>query len=130
MKRIITLIVLVLVVTPVLAQAPMIATSEQQQRIKPLVEAETKAREALNAKIATLPQAKAYKEAEEALKRAGDALNKAAETLPENGAWKLASAHTLDEAYKILAEQRLSSREYRPELDKQGQLVFAKIAKQ
>jgi hypothetical protein len=126
----IILLALVLVVTPALAQAPLIATSEQQQRIKPLVDAETKARTALNAKIATLPEAKAYKDAEEALKKAGDALNKVAEALPENAAWKSASAKTLDEAYKILAEQRLSSREYRPELDQGGQLVFAKIAKQ
>lgn len=103
--------------------APMIAKPEDQAVIKPLVVAEKKAREELNAKVAALPEA-------EALKKAQDALNKAVEALPENKAWKEAGAKTLDTAYKLLAKYQLSSREYRPELNDKGDLVFSPIPKQ
>lgn len=124
-------VTLLVLATAVLAQSPttpVIASPNDQARIKPLVQAETEARKALNAKIATLPESKAYKDAEEALKKAGDALNKAAESLPENAAWKSAGAKVLDEAYRIQAAHSLSSREYRPELNDKGDLVFARIA--
>lgn len=114
--------------TVALAQTtPMIAKPEDQAVIKPLVEAEKKARANLNAKIATLPESKAYQEAEKALKEAGDKLNAAAEKLPENQAWKEAGAKTLDAAYKLQAKYQLSSREYRPELNDKGDLQFAKL---
>jgi len=129
---------------------------EEQTRMKPLIEAETKAREALNAKIATMPEAKAFQSAQDELKKATDAfnlsvdkldtpeakalraardsfqkaleaLNRSAEKLPENSAWKEAGAKSLDLAYQIMAEHKLSSREYKPELNAQGDLVFAKV---
>lgn len=100
---------------------------EEQLKVKPLIAAETKAREVLNTKIAALPEAKAYREAEEALKKAGEVLNAAADKLPETSAWRLASAQTLDEVYRIMAAHSLSSREFKPELDPKGDLVFTKI---
>lgn len=114
--------------TAATTQAPMVAKAEDQAVIKPLVDAEKKAREALNAKIATLPESKRYQEAEKALKDAAERLNAAAEKLPENKAWKDAGAKTLDTAYRLQAKYQLSSREYRPELDDKGDLVFAKFA--
>lgn len=114
--------------TAAMTQAPMIAKIEDQAVIKPLVDAEKKAREALNGKIATLPESKRYQEAEKALKDAAERLNAAAEKLPENKAWKDAGAKTLDMAYRLQAKYQLSSREYRPELDDKGDLVFAKFA--
>lgn len=114
--------------TVALAQTtPMVAKPEDQQIIKPLVEAEKKARENLNAKIATLPESKAYQDAEKALKEAGEKLNAAAEKLPENAVWKEAGAKTLDTAYRLQAKYQLSSREYRPELNDKGDLQFAKF---
>lgn len=103
------------------------APPAEQARIKPLVEAETKAREALLAKTSTLPESAKVKAAKEAYDKALTELNAAAEKLPEHDAWKQAGAKALDEAYRILAEQKLSSREYRPELNQAGQLVFTKI---
>lgn len=131
MKRIVqsTLFILALFSTiwwTAIAQGPPVAKPDENARIKPLVTAETQAREALNAKIATLPEAKAYKDAEDALKRAAEALNKAAGQLPEDQAWKQAQARVLDEAYRIQAAHGLSSREYRPELNDKGELVFAR----
>lgn len=106
---------------------PSIANPADQARIKPLVEAETKAREALLAKTATLPESTAVKAAKEAYDKALANLNAAAEKLPEHQAWKESGARALDEAYRILAENKLSSREYRPELNAKGELVFIKI---
>jgi hypothetical protein len=130
MKRItifFSIIVLSVAATVVAQNAINAATTAEQARIKPLIAAETKARETLNTKIATLPEAKAYNEARDALNKAAEALNKAAEGLPENAAWKEASAKVLDEAYKIQATHGLSSREFKPELDAKGDLVFTKL---
>lgn len=107
---------------------PSVAPPADQARIKPLVEAETKAREALLAKTATLPESAAVKAAKEAYDKALANLNTAAEKLPEHSTWKNAGAAALDEAYRILAANKLSSREYRPELNPKGELVFTKIA--
>jgi hypothetical protein len=108
-------------------QTPQVATAAEQARIKPLVAAETKAREALLAKAATLPESTALKAAKEAYDKALDDLNKATEKLPEHTAWKEAGARALDEAYRIQADHKLSSREHKPELDPKGDLVFVKI---
>jgi len=121
-------VVVVLVVTGVAAaQTPVSAKPEENARLKPLVAAETKFREALNAKIATLPEAKAVNDAKEAYNKALEALNKAAENLPENAAWREAGAKVLDEAYRIQAAHNLSSREFKPELNSAGDLVFSKM---
>jgi len=122
-KRILLLLPLLLTISA----SAQTAKPEEQSRIKPLIAAETKAREELNKKIATLPEAKAYKDAQEALNKAAEALNKAAENLPENIAWKSAGAATLDMAYKIQADHALSSREYKPALNEKGDLAFVKI---
>jgi hypothetical protein len=123
MRRLLVIALTLVVGGIALAQTlPMVAKPEDQAVIKPLVTAETKAREALNAKIATLPEAKALKDAQ-------DALNKAAESLPENQAWRQASAQTLDTAYKLQAKYQLSSREFKPALNDKGELVFEKIAR-
>lgn len=103
------------------------ARPEEQARIKPLIEAETKAREALNAKIATLPEAKAVAAAKEAYDKALAALNAVTEKLPENDQWKRAGAAVLDAAYAIQAEHKLSSREYKPQLSNKGELEFTKL---
>lgn len=109
--------------------ATTIAPPADQARIKPFVEAESKAREALLAKTTALPESAKVKAAKEAYDKALSDLNTAAEKLPEHAAWKQAGAKALDEAYRILAEQKLSSREYRPELDPAtSKLVFTKIA--
>jgi hypothetical protein len=102
------------------------AKPEEQARIKLLIEAETKAREALNTKVATLPEAQAVRDAQAALEKANAALQKAADALPESQAWREAGAKVLDEAYRIQAAHGLSSREFKPELDAKGNLVFAK----
>ena len=123
MKRLLVIALVLIVSGIALAQTfPMTAKPEDQAIMKPLVAAEKKAREALNAKIAALPEAKALKDAQ-------DALNKAAENLPENQAWTQAAAASLDTAYKLQAKYQLSSREFKPALDDKGNLVFEKIAK-
>jgi len=138
------------------SQTPTPATAAEQARMKPLIAAETKAREELNAKVATLPEAKTFQAAQDeykkateafnkaaenldipearamraardALQKALDALNKSVEKLPENTAWKEAGAKSLDLAYQIQAEHKLSSREYKPDLNPQGELVFLKV---
>lgn len=106
---------------------PTSASTADQARIKPYVDAETKAREALLAKTSSLPESAKVKAAKEAYDKAVAELNTAAEKLPEHEAWKLAGAKALDEAYRILADNKLSSREYRPELNSEGKLVFARI---
>lgn len=157
--QVILVICLVVVASvAVIAQTPTSSlTPAEQARIKPLVAEETKAREALNAKIATLPEAKTFQSAQDAVKKADEALakiiptlkikeavdlqaardalqkalddlNKAVEKLPENAAWKEAGAKSLDLAYQIMAEHKLSSREFKPELNPQGDLVFTKLA--
>lgn len=128
MKQLVfSLTLLMLFVATASAQNSIVPISaEEQARIKPLVAAENKAREALNAKIATLPESKAYSDAQEALKKAADALNKAADLLPESSALKLAAAAAWDEAYRIQASHQLSSREYQPELNEKGELVIVK----
>lgn len=103
------------------------AKPEENARMKPLIAAENKAREALTAKLATLPESKAYNEAKQALDKAAEALNKAADSLPESSALKLAAAAAWDEAFRILAAHQLSSREYKPELDAKGDLIFTKL---
>lgn len=107
--------------------APLVASPAEQARIKPLVVAETKAREALLAKTATLPESTTLKAAKEAYDKALEQLNKATEKLPEHAAWKEAGARALDEAYRIQADHKLSSREYKPELNPKEDLVFVKI---
>jgi hypothetical protein len=82
--------------------APMIAKPEDQAVIKPMVEAEKKAKQALDAKTMTLP---------------------------EYQTWKDASARTLREAYRLQAKAQLSSLEYRPELNDKGDLIFSPIPK-
>lgn len=103
------------------------ASPAEQAKIKPLIDAETSAREKLNAKIATLPSAKAVRDAKEAYDKALEALNKEAEKLPENNEWKKAGAAVLDAAYALQAEHKLSSREWKPQLNSRGELEFAKI---
>ncbi len=134
------------------AQTP--AKPEETAKIKPLVAAETKAREALNAKLAALPEVKAfndardklpemaaYKAAQAALDKAAQtlneaaaklpqatALNKAVEALPENESLRTASAAIVREAYRAQAAHQLSHLEYKPQLNpKTGDLEFAKI---
>lgn len=107
---------------------PRAAGPADQARIRPLVDAETKAREALLAKTATLPESAAVKAAKDAYDKALADLNKATEKLPEHQAWKAAGAKALVEAHRILAEHKLSSLEYRPELNAKGELVFTKVS--
>jgi len=102
---------------------PMIAKPEDQAVIKPLVAAEKKAKETLDAKVAALPEA-------EALRRAQEAFNKAVEKLPEDAAWKEAGAQTIRAAYKLQAKYQLSSLEYEPKLNDRGDLVFSPKPKQ
>lgn len=130
-KTHLVVVVMLMLATAVLAQTPTtpaIANPADQARIRPLVDAETKAREALLAKTATLPESAAVKAAKDAYDKALADLNTAAEKLPEHSAWKMAGAKALDTAYQILAEHKLSSREYRPELNAKGELVFTKVS--
>lgn len=78
----------------------VVAKAEDQAQIKVLVDAEVKAKEALDAKI---------------------------RALPEYDAWKLAAAKSLDTAYKLQAKYQLSSREYEPKLNEKGELTFVKL---
>lgn len=126
MRRIV-FVLIILTTFSVTVYAQNLVKPEEQARMKPLIAAETKARESLNARVASLPEAKAYNAAKEALTKAVEALNKATEALPENDAWKQAGAKVLDEAYRILAAHALSSREFKPELNAQGDLVFTKV---
>lgn len=117
-----------LFILPVSQNGATVAPSADQTRIKPFVEAETKAREALLVKTNALPESAKVKAAKEAYDKAVMELNSAAEKLPEHAAWKQASAKVAEEGWQILADNKLSSLKYRPELNAEGQLVFTKIA--
>lgn len=132
MKLVLLLFTILLPSTATLAQTPttpVIASSAEQARIKPLVEAETKAREALLAKSATLPQSAAVKTAKEAYDKAVAELDKATKALPEHQAWLKANAEVASTAFQIMADHKLSSLEYKPELNERKELVFPKIPK-
>lgn len=103
MRKPIALLALILCSVAVLAQngaSSVVATPAEQAEIKPLLDAEVKAANALNAAISQLPEAKAY---------------------------NAARNNSLDAQFRIMAKHGLSSREYKPELDAKGDLVFVKI---
>lgn len=109
-----------------LAQTPMVATSVEQEKIRPLVSAETKAREAVLAKSASLPESKAVADAKVAYDKAVADLDKAAKALPEHSEWIKANAAVVGAAYQIMADHKLSSLDYWPKLSEKGELVFTK----
>lgn len=126
MKRLMVLLATVLVsaVTAMAQQIP--ATSEENARIKPLIEIMNKANEPLFAKRSALPESKAVSDARTALQKAIDAEAVAVQKLPEFEAVKSAEAKVLDELYRILASHKLSSREYRPTISDKGEVAFVK----
>lgn len=153
MKRIVLLAV-VLMISALAAQAQTPARPEENARIQPLLADAKKAGQARDAKLATLPESQAVRDAEKALEKANGAWQKAAESLPqyqevkkaqasrdksiealntaavataEDQAFKQAQAKLISEAFRILADNKLSSLEYRPEIDAAGNLVFAKV---
>lgn len=117
------------------AQTPMsAATAAEQARIKPLLDNLKKVQEPFVAKRDALPESKAVKDAQAAvtaaqanLEKALAAQNKVAIELPEFDSVKVAEAKLLDEAYRILAEHKLSSRDFRPILNDKGELAFVRI---
>lgn len=110
-----------------LAQTPpMIASPAEQGRMKPLVAAETKAREAVLAKSATLPESAAVKAAKEAYDKAVKDFDTATRNLPEHAEWLKTNAAVVTTAFQIMADHKLSSLEYKPELNDKGELVFSK----
>lgn len=109
-----------------LAQAPLIADPAEQAKMKPLIAAETKAREQVLAKSATLPESAAVKAAKDAYDKAVADFDKATRSLPEHAAWLKANAAVVSTAYQIMADHKLSSMDYKPELSPKGELVFLK----
>lgn len=107
---------------------PMIASPVEQARMKSLVTVETKAREMMLAKSATLPESAAVKAAKDAYDKAVASLEKANRGLPEHAEWLKANAAMVGAAYQIMADNKLSSMEYKPELNDKGELVFTKKA--
>lgn len=126
MKRTLLLLTTILLLS-VNAWAQTPAKPEENARLKPLVDALSKANEPLLAKRSSLPEAKAVSDAQAALQRAIEAQELAVRKLPEFEAVKSAEARLLDEIYKIMADHRLSSREYRPSISDKGELAFVKI---
>ena len=124
-------VLLILIATgAAIAQTPMVASPEEQTKIKPLVEAETKAREAVLAKAATLPESAAVKAAKDAYDKAVADLDRATKALPEHQEWLKANAAVVGMAYQIMADHKLSSLEHKPDLSPKGDLVFVKVGKQ
>lgn len=126
MKRTFLLLTVILVFS-ITGSAQTPAKPEENARLKPLVDALSKANEPLLAKRNTLPESKAVADAQAALQKATEAQALAVQKLPEFEAVKSAEARLLDEVYKIMADHRLSSREYRPSLNDKGELAFVKI---
>ena len=110
-----------------LAQTSAIpAQPAQQAKVKPLYDELQKADKARVAKLAALSEAQAVRDAETALTKAREALDKAAGSLPETIAWRETYAKLLDESYRAMAAQSLSSREYQPQFTEKGELTFAR----
>lgn len=109
-----------------LAQTPMLATTAEQEKIRPLVTAETKAREAVLAKSASLPESRAVADAKAAYDKAVADLDKAQKALPEHAEWTKANAAVVALAYQIMADHKLSSINYWPKLNDKGELMFVK----
>lgn len=130
MKRVILLLTIVAAFAlTVAAQAPNTITvkPEDQARIKPLVEVMNKAQEPLIAKRSSLPESKAVTDAQALLQKATDAQTAALQKLPEFKQVQVAEAKLLDEIYRILAEYKLSSRDYKPTINDKGELAFVRI---
>lgn len=134
MKILLAVLLLFVAAVAAMSQVPLNANPAEQARIKPLLENLKKAQEPYTAKRDTLPEAKAVKDARAALEtaqfnltKALEAQNKAAALLPEFDPVKVAEARLLDEIYRILADHKLSSREYQPTFNDKGELAFSRI---
>lgn len=135
MRTLVFAIFVIVMGTVALAQTPTTtpATATEQARVKPLIDTWKKAQEPFIAKRDALPESKAVKDAQAALAAAQVNLDKALEarakvevTLPEFDPVKVAEARLLDELYRILADRKLSSRDFRPTLNDKGELAFVR----
>lgn len=127
MNRIFFLLFILLVPFAIANGQANLATPAEQARVKPLLETLNKVSEPFVAKRNSLPESKAVSDAQAALQKAVDAQTAAAQKLPEFELIKSAEAKLLDEIYKILADHKLSSREYKPTITDKGELAFVKI---
>lgn len=115
-------------------QIPTPAKPEENARLKPLLDSLNKVQAPFIAKRNTLPESKSVTDAQKVvadaqivLQKAIEARDLAAQKLPEFDVVKSSEARLLDEIYKILADHKLSSREYRPTITDKGELAFVKI---
>lgn len=100
--------------------APIVAPPSAQKEFKALVDVRNKAQAEYNAAIEHLPEFASAKAAQKALEDA-------AAKLPSALAWKAADDAVKDKAYAAMAETKLSSREYEPQIDPKSQeLIFVK----
>jgi hypothetical protein len=105
---------------------PITITSAEQAHVKPLLIDLAKVRDTWTTKRDTLPETKAVADARTALQKALDAQDSAARKLPEFDSLKTAEARVLDEIYRLMAEHKLSSREYEPVITDKGELAFVR----
>ena len=109
-----------------LPEAKTVATAQTALTTAALKLPETKAvadaRALFETAAAKLPEAKALRDAQAALEAA-------AAKIPEDQTLKQANAALLDAAFKAMARHQLSSRDYMPQINEKGELVFTKIAK-
>jgi len=122
---------------------PIAASPQEKAEFKTFQEAETKAITALKTATDKIPESKALAEAQakfdaivknlpeyKALEAAQSAYKVAVNRLPEKETFDKANSETWDAAYRLLANRKLSSREYEPGLDASGALEFRKKARQ
>lgn len=100
---------------------------EEQAKLKPLIEALNKANDTFTAKRDAMPETKAVAEAQAVLQKAVSTQQAAMQKLPEYEPVKVAEAKLLDQIYQVMADHKLSSREYRPVLTDKGELAFTRI---
>src|SRR5690348_17148572 len=127
MKRVSVFLIVMLLTCGGLAlaqSAEILAKSEEQAKVKPIIAELTKVSQARDAKVATLPEAQKVRDAQAALEKANKDLQEAAEKLPETASWKVAYAKLLDTSFDIMAKQGLSSRQYQPRITDKGELAF------